>query len=102
MRGHGARPAYSSNLDLFTLGESDISNSNAIYVPVYSQTNIKEPQVPLEFHVSNTFVALICIHKIIFGSFVDCRCWRFLRSLKGFFHLYKVKSKESGWESTRC
>jgi len=52
MSGYGARQAYSSTLNLFTLGESDISNTNAILVPVYSQTNIKEPQVPLEFNVS--------------------------------------------------
>jgi len=52
MSKHAAREAYSSSLNLFSLGESDISNSNAIYVPVHSQTNIKEPEVPLEFHVS--------------------------------------------------
>jgi hypothetical protein len=46
------RPGYSSHLDLFQLSDSDISNTNSIYVPVYSQTNIREDQIPLEFQVS--------------------------------------------------
>jgi hypothetical protein len=47
-----AKPGYSSHLDLFNLSESDISNTNSIYVPVYSQTNIREDQTPLEFQVN--------------------------------------------------
>jgi len=60
MNTRGSRHAYSSNLDLFTLGESDISNTNAIYTPVHSQTNIKESQVPLEFSVSLPLLVYAC------------------------------------------
>jgi hypothetical protein len=52
MTHRSPRPGYSSHLDLFQLSDSDIPNTNSIYVPVYSQTNIREDQIPLEFQVS--------------------------------------------------
>lgn len=48
-----SRAAYTSNLDLFSPTETDVSHTNSIVVPVYSQTNIRESQVPLEFSVSS-------------------------------------------------
>jgi len=52
-RALNAKSGYSSHLDLFQQPESDVSNTNSLFIPVYSLTNIRESDVPLEFNVSN-------------------------------------------------